>query len=73
MSDSGSDIIIKGGSVHLSYDEATYPKDTADPKSHKNSNKKINRVVVAREDGGTEYDSGDHPEGLRFTITTYCK
>jgi hypothetical protein len=66
----GGDIIIKGGSVDLEYDESVYQKDPADPKSHKNSTRKITRVVIT---GDISYDSGDHPEGLRCTITTTCK
>ena len=66
----GGDIIIKGGSVDLEYDESIYQKDPADPKSHKNSTRKITRVVIT---GDISYDSGDHPEGLRCTITTTCK
>jgi len=66
----GGDIIIKGGSVDLEYDESVYEKDPTDPRSHKNSNRKITRVVIA---GDISYDSGDHPKGLRCTITTTCK
>jgi hypothetical protein len=66
----GGDIIIKGGSVDLEYDESIYQKDPADPRSHKNSNRKITRVVIT---GDISYDSGDHPEGLRCTITTTSK
>ena len=36
----GADIIIKGSSVELEYDEAVYPKDPGEPKKHKNHNKK---------------------------------
>jgi hypothetical protein len=70
MSDGGGDIIIKGGSVDLLYDESVYEKDPSDPKSHKNSTRKITRVVIT---GDITYDSGDHPEGLRCTITTTSK
>jgi hypothetical protein len=66
----GGDIIIKGGSVDLEYDESIYEKDPADPKSHKNSTRKITRVVIT---GDISYDSGDHKDGLRCTITTTCK
>jgi len=66
----GGDIIIKGGSVDLEYDESVYQKDPGDPKSHKNANKKITRVVIT---GDISFDSGDHPGGLRCTITTTCK
>ena len=66
----GGDIIIKGGSVDLDYDEAVYPKNGGNPKSHKNQNKKITRVTIT---GDISFDSGDHPQGLTCTITTFCK
>lgn len=62
----GGVIIIKGGSVDLDYDETIYERDPANPRSHKNSVRKITRVVIT---GDISYDSGDHPEGLRCTIT----
>lgn len=71
MSDTSGDIIIKGGSVDLNFDETTYPKDNGDPKSHKNANKKITRVTISG--GGLEYDSGDQPSGLSCTIKVFCK
>lgn len=63
----GGVIIIKGGSVDLDYDESIYEKNPANPRSHKNSTRKITRVVIT---GDLSYDSGDRPEGLRCTITT---
>ena len=66
----GGEIIIKGGSVELEYDDAVYPKDPTDPKKHKNSSKKITRVVIT---GDISYDSGEHPEGIKCWITTTCK
>lgn len=66
----GTDIIIKGGSVELDYDESVYPKNPSDPRSHKNGTKKITRVVIT---GEIQFDSGDHPNGLRCEITTTCK
>ena len=58
MSDPGDGgvIIIKGGSVDLEYDENVYVKDPLDPRSHKNPNKKITRVVIS---GDISFDSGD--------------
>ena len=70
MSDGGGDIIIKGGSVDLQYDESIYKKDSGDPKSHKNQTRKITRVVIT---GDIRYDSDDHPEGLSCTITVSSK
>jgi hypothetical protein len=71
MGDTGSDIIIKGGSVELSYDEPTYPQDNGDPKAHKNANKKITRVTISG--GGLDFDSGEHQGGLLCTITISCR
>ena len=65
-----SDIIIKGGSVDLEYDETEFPKDNADPKKHKNPNRKITKVVIT---GDITFNSGDHPNGLKCVITTTCK
>ncbi len=70
MSDGGGDIIIKGGSVDINYDENIYQKDPLDPKSHKNANKKITRVVIS---GDISFDSGEFNDGLRCTITTTCE
>jgi len=70
MSDGGGDIIIKGGSVDLDYDESIYAKDPLDPRSHKNSHKKITRVVIT---GDISYDSGEFKDGLTCNITTTCE
>jgi hypothetical protein len=65
----GGVIIIKGGSVDLDYDESIYEKDPTNPRSHRNSNRRVTRVVIT---GDISYDSDDHPEGLICTITTTC-
>lgn len=70
MSSGSGDIIIKGGSVDVSYDEGLYPKDPQDPSSHKNGNRKITKVVIT---GAISFDSGDHPEGLRCEVTVSTK
>ena len=69
----GSDIIIKGGSVDLEYDETVYRKDNGDPKKHKNSDMKITRVVIT---GDINFDSRDQQpgtNGLKCEITISCK
>ena len=66
----GGDIIIKGSSVDLNYDESVYPKDSIDHQKHKNQNKKITRVLIT---GDISFDSGEHPSGLVCEITTFCK
>ena len=66
----GGEIIIKGGSVELEFDETVYPKDPRDPKKYKNGNKKITRVVIT---GDISFDSGDRPQGLKCKIQAICK
>jgi hypothetical protein len=65
-----SDIIIKGGSVELEYDEAEYPRDNGDPKKHKNANRKVTRVVIT---GDISFDSGERPGGFKCDIRATCK
>lgn len=66
----GSDIIIRGGSVDLNYDDGIYQKDPKDPKRHSNTDKKITRVVIT---GDITYDSNDHPSGLSCNIQISCR
>jgi hypothetical protein len=74
MSDTGSDIIIKGGSVHLTYDGNIYTKDqAADPKTWKNNDKKIIQVIITDDNDEVVYDTGEHLGGLRYTIKARCK
>ncbi|HEX9422739.1 MAG TPA: hypothetical protein VF899_05810 [Pyrinomonadaceae bacterium] len=68
----GGDIIIRGGSVDLDYDDSVYPKDPGNPKKHKNNDKKIRQITVT-DNGRILFDSGDHPEGLAFTISVLTK
>jgi hypothetical protein len=63
----GGDIIIKGGSVDLIYDENVYPRDPENPNNHTNSIRKITRIVIT---GDLTYDSGEFPEGLKCEIRT---
>lgn len=65
----GADIIIKGGSVDLIYDETYYPCDPENPKKHTNSNGKLTRIVIT---GDVTYDSGEYPNGLQCEIKTSC-
>jgi hypothetical protein len=65
----GGDIIIKGGSVDLFYNEDVYGRDSSDPQRHTNADQKITRVVIT---GDISFDSGDYPEGLHCTIKTIC-
>ncbi|HUS11489.1 MAG TPA: hypothetical protein VMZ30_13565 [Pyrinomonadaceae bacterium] len=69
----GDDIIIKGGSVELQFDDAIYPNSSSDPKKHRNPNRKISRIVVVDENGGQKYDSGESQSGMKWTITVSTK
>ena len=64
MGDQGGDIIIKGGSVELIFAESLYAK-TADPIVYKCPGRKLTRIVIT---GDIDFDSGDHPEGLRCEV-----
>jgi hypothetical protein len=74
MSEEGGVIIIKGGSVHLSFDGTLYQKVSDDPIVHKHDDRKITRVQVENEDGKFLYDSGqENLDGLKWTITVTTK
>lgn len=70
MPNGSGDIIIKGGSVDLEYDEGTYPKDPNDPHKHKNENKKVTRVVIT---GDINFDSGEQSNGLKCEVRISCR
>lgn len=64
MSGGSGDIIIKGGSVELTFNESIYPK-TADPAVYRNDDRKITRIVIT---GEISFDSGAHAEGLTCEV-----
>ena len=65
MAGGSGDIIIKGGSVEVIFEESLYPKTTGDPIVHQNNSRKITRIVIT---GDISFDSGDHPEGLTCEV-----
>lgn len=69
----GEDIIIKGGSIELEFDDVVYPRNPSNPRKHQNPNRKISRIVVVDENGGQKYDSGESQNGMRWTITVSTK
>jgi hypothetical protein len=73
MSDGGGEIIIKGGSVNVQFDDNVYKKDPNDPKKHENANRKITNIVIVDENGGERFNSGDNQGGLKWTITVSTK
>ena len=64
----GGEIIIRGGSVNLIFDEGIYQKSPADPNRHENANRKIVKISIFDESGSAIYDSGDSQNGLKWTI-----
>jgi hypothetical protein len=69
----GNDIIIKGSSVDIDYDEELYPKEPGKPRSHKSYDKNITRVTVTDKDGKVRYDSGEDERGLIWEIKAHCR
>ena len=68
----GGDIIIKGGSVDIDFDDAVYPKESGKPRNHKGS-QKITRVTVADDNNTVKYDSDQEvTDPTRWTISVYC-
>src|SRR5713226_7930353 len=59
----GGDIIIKGGSVDIDYDDAVYPPDPCRPRKHKGNNQTIVRVTVADEGNNLKYRSEERRVG----------
>lgn len=65
----GGDIIIKGGSVIIEYDDSIYPPEPGNPGVHK-GNKTIRKFTIADERGNTKYDSGaDNVSMWRVTVS----
>ena len=62
-------IIIKGGSVELSFDGTLYVKESGTPGMHKCATVKITRVQVDDADGKPKFDSGASDDALNWTIT----
>lgn len=73
MSDGGGEIIIKGGSVELLFNDTIYKKNNGDPRKHENASRKITRIVVLDEESGEKFDSGDNQGGLNWTVTISTK
>jgi hypothetical protein len=69
----GSDIIIKGGSVDIDFDDEKYPKEPGKPRNHKGNDQTITRVTVADENNTVKYDSNTaNADPARWTVYVYC-
>jgi hypothetical protein len=71
MSDGGGDIIIKGGSCEIHFDDALFRKDPNDPsrRAHKHDTYRITRIVIS---GDADYDTG-FPKGFKGEIRITCE
>jgi hypothetical protein len=69
MGEGGGEIIIKGGSVEVNFDDSLYLKEQLDPNKHKNANRIITRVQVQDASGRSLLDEADDKDGLRWLIT----
>jgi hypothetical protein len=68
MGDGGGDIIIKGGSVELNFNDSVYQRVLNDPSTYRNQNRQISRVLVEDQEGKVQFDSGEQ-SGLTWRIT----
>lgn len=66
----GGDIIIRGGSVDIQYDDSLYHKEGA--WGHV-SDKKMTRITVVDDNGKTVYDSGENKNGLKWEVRAHCE
>jgi hypothetical protein len=69
MSETTGEIVVKGGSVHVTFDGALYQKDSGDPLVHKHDDRKIVRVKIEDENGLSRFDTDVNEDGLKWTIT----
>ena len=67
----GSDIIIKGGSVNIQYDDSLYLKEGS--WNHISLDKTMTRITIVDENGRSIYDSGENLAGLKWEIRAFCK
>ena len=71
-SDSSGEIIIKGGSCEIHFDDRVIKKDRKDPKRRRHSceSLKIKRIVIT---GNREFDSKTMRGGFKGEIKITCK
>lgn len=69
MAEGSGEIVVKGGSVQVTFDGTLYQKDSGDPLVHKHEDRKIVRVKVEDENGLSRFDTDVNEDGLKWTIT----
>jgi hypothetical protein len=69
----GGDIIIKGSSVDIDYDNNYYPTETG-KRSHKNDKQTITRITLDDGASNTKYDSDTEGADVsHWNITVHCR
>ena len=71
-SDGSGEIIIKGGSCEINFDEGVFKQDSSETKrrKHKHDTWKIKRIVIT---GNQSFDSYDIPGGFKGEIKIICE
>ena len=70
----GGDIIIKGGSVDIDFDDNVYQKEVNKPRNHKADDQAITRVTVEDGAGSSKYDSSvEGANTSAWKVTVYCE
>ena len=72
MSDGSGEIIIKGGSCEIHFDDTLYTKDPNDPKKrrHKHDRLKIRKIAL---DGKTLFESKAPDDGFKGEVRITCE
>jgi hypothetical protein len=70
MGEGTGEIIIKGGSVALIFDDGIYQKASVDPSTYVSPTRRITRVLVTDEAGRIQLDSGVNT-GLLWSIIVF--
>jgi hypothetical protein len=70
MGEGSGEIIIKGGSVELNFDDGIYQRVPNDPGAYRNQNRQITRVLVEDQEGKIQLDSSESVGQWRITIFT---
>ncbi len=67
----GGDILIRGGSAEIHFNNEHFPKDDGDPKKRRFAGGKITRIEVLG--AGDKDFNKDFPEGFKGTIKVSYK
>jgi hypothetical protein len=70
----GGDIIIKGGSVELDFDDSQYPVIPGNPKLHTSPARNIKRIVIVDDRDQKIFDSNDTGQNpMKWKVTVHAR